>query len=403
MMKRLLTVCFLIGAYSAGYTQVLNKLFGVYEDQSNNYHFMNVDIGNAAFNNVGPTLSGFESHFTTASTINRNHEIYYLAVDSSGAKRLLQIDLNTGNIVGNTILSSSVSEGRMEFHYHNGKNKLYALNLLSGNDNANVVEIDPSTGTLGLIKSVVNVNSKINGSGALDELGNRFFFNAADEFSDYKMYIVDLDDSTVIGKPYSTSLLIPPFEMEYDPINGKLYGLVRNNQGVYYFSEISSNTALVANIDNINHLSVPFTGSATLDPIGRRYFFTGNDDEGKKRLYIVNIEDGEVVASPEITANPILYGVDLEYMFWGVIGQEERQVEQLQVYPNPADDVVWFNIPFRNKLQIEVYDMMGKMVLSQTSITPGLNRIDVNNLPQGIYNLRADDGSKLYATKVIVR
>lgn len=403
MIKRLLLVGVLVATAAFAQSQVLNKLFGVYEDQSGNYHFMNADAVTAAFSNVGGTLSGFDSHFVTASTIDRNGEYYYIGVDSSSTKKLLKIDLNTGDVVGSTSLSSLVSEGRMELHYHNGSNKLYGLNLLSGNDNAQIVEIDTTTGLLGVIKSIGNVDSKINGSGALDEVGNRFFFNAADEFSDFKMYIVNLTDSTSQSKPYSTALLIPPFEMEYDPINGKLYGLVRTDQGTYYFAEISSNTALVTNLNNLNGVEGLFTGSATIDPVGRRYFFTGFDDQNKKRLYVLNIEDGEIIANPEITADPVLYGVDLEYMFWGVIGQEEHAVQQLQVYPNPADDLVWFNIPFQGQLQVELYDMMGKMVSSETYTTPGLNKVNVSSLPQGIYNIRASNGNKFYAGSIVVK
>lgn len=402
MIRKLLFVGFFIYVSGIANAQILNHLFGVYEDQSHDYHFITVDQSDASFSNIGDTL-GFESHFITASAIDRNHEIYYVAVDSMGTKQLLHIDLNTGNVLGKSILDFTVSEARMEFHYHNGKNKLYGLNLLSGNDNAKIVEIDPATGNLGIIKSIGNVDSKINGSGALDELGNRFFFNAADEFSDFRMYIVNLNDSTSIGKPYSTSLLIPPLEMEYDPINGKLYGLVRNDQGVYYFSEISSNTALVTQIDNVNHMTGIFTGSATIDPVGRRYFFTGFDDEGKKRLYIINIDNGEVIAKPEITADPILYGIDLEYMFWGVIGQEESQIQKMQVYPNPADDIVWFDIPFQDELNVEIYDMIGKIAIAQVYTTPGLNRINVSNLPQGIYNIRAGNGNKFYAGSIVVK
>lgn len=405
MIKRLLSFCVLAGISTLTQGQeVYNKLFGVYEAQDSTYHLMQANNDAGSFTDVGTALAGIDVHFTAASTVDRNNDIYYVcATDTGGTKKLYGIDLNTGNILTSPNLDFTVSEGRMELHYHNGKNKLYGVNLQSGNDNALVVEVNPTTGGVSTVKSISNVNSKINGSGALDEVGNRFFFNAADEFSDFKMYVVNLDDSTSVGKPYSTALLIPPYEMKYDPIDGVLYGLVRNDNGQYYFSKISSNTALVTQIDNINHMSGIFIGSAALDAIERRYFFLGFDDESKKRFYTVNVENGEVISSPEVTSNPLLYGVDLEYMFWGLSEVGENKVQPLQVYPNPADDVVWFNIPFQGTLQVDVHDMMGKTVSSQTFTNPGLNRVDVSNLPQGIYNIRAGSGDKFYAGSIVVK
>lgn len=405
MKLKLVLSIILLGLASAIQAQdALNKLYGVYSEQSGDYWFINPDISSAAVTHLGNNLP-INEHFISASAISRNHEIYYLAAeDTGGVKRLYHINLEDGSIGVSPTLDVTVSDGKLELQYNNGNNKLYGLNLQSGNDNANIVEIDPSTGIFTLIKTINPVDSKMNGSSTIDEVGNRYFFNGADEFADFRLYTVDLDSGLVLSQPgYSGALLSPPFALEYDPIGDKLYGLNRDDNGLYHFAKISINTALVTNMGVLGGMSGIFTGSSTFDPIGRRYFINGFDIDGKKRLYIINVDDGDIIEKPEYAITPFNYSMDLEYMFQGVIGLDENEQLPLQVYPNPATDKVWFNIPFGGTLQVQVYDMLGKQMLSQNFSKPGLNTIDVSGFTDGIYSIRAVEGNIQYSGLIVVK
>lgn len=404
MRKAILSLLVLFTSLSIQAQQVLDKLYGVYSDQADSYHFINPDISSAAVTNIGSVLP-ITDHFLSASALNRNSKVYFLgAEDTAGVKRLYQINLEDGSIMASPALDQSVSDGRLELQYNNGNNKLYGLNLKSGDDDANIVEINPATGVLSLIKTINPVDSKINGSSTIDEINNRYFFNGADEFADSRLYTVDLDSGVILSQPgYSGALLSPPFEMEYDPINEKLYGLNRDDNGVYHFASISINTALVTNLDVIGGMSGIFSGSSSFDPINRRYFVNGFDTDNKKRLYVIDVDAEDGISEAEYSVSAFNYSMELEYMYQGIIGVEENELLPLQVYPNPASDNIWFDIPFTGSLQVEVYDMMGKLMLSKTLNRPGLNKLAVSGFTPGMYSIRASEGFKNYSGLVVVQ
>lgn len=84
---------------------------------------------------------------------------------------------------------------------------------------------------------------------------------------------------------------------------------------------------------------------------------------------------------------------------------EETAWKQISVYPNPAKDLLQIALPdMAGNVQVELFDIAGKRVLSQTHEI-GLNaRIDLTltYLAKGMYLLRISNGSLSYQTKVVV-
>ena len=64
------------------------------------------------------------------------------------------------------------------------------------------------------------------------------------------------------------------------------------------------------------------------------------------------------------------------------------------VYPNPTKDII--TIETRLEIDVEVYDIMGKMIVNQNS-----KRIDMSNYTKGMYNLVIIHNNKRFNTKVI--
>ena len=64
------------------------------------------------------------------------------------------------------------------------------------------------------------------------------------------------------------------------------------------------------------------------------------------------------------------------------------------VYPNPTSDII--NIETRLEIEVEVYDIMGKLLISKDS-----KRIDLSEYSNGIYNLILIYNNKRFNTKVI--
>ncbi len=74
----------------------------------------------------------------------------------------------------------------------------------------------------------------------------------------------------------------------------------------------------------------------------------------------------------------------------------------LQIYPNPARDLVYFNIPEAHKateLQIEIIDASGRLI---RQIVTSSNSLDISDLSQGIYYIRAISGSIIYHSKLLI-
>jgi hypothetical protein len=64
------------------------------------------------------------------------------------------------------------------------------------------------------------------------------------------------------------------------------------------------------------------------------------------------------------------------------------------IYPNPTNDII--TIETRLEIEVEIYDIMGKLVISKDS-----KRIDLSKYPNGVYNLILIYNNKRFATRVI--
>jgi len=67
----------------------------------------------------------------------------------------------------------------------------------------------------------------------------------------------------------------------------------------------------------------------------------------------------------------------------------------IAVYPNPTHDVL--SIDTRLDIQIEVHDLMGKLLIK----TENVNRLDLSDLSNGLYNLSIIHENKRYNKQII--
>ena len=79
------------------------------------------------------------------------------------------------------------------------------------------------------------------------------------------------------------------------------------------------------------------------------------------------------------------------------VGIEEANAGTIVVYPNPTENVL--NIQTRLDVDVEVYSMTGKLVLSESKT----NRVDFRGLKSGIYNMVLIHNDKLRITKRVVK
>lgn len=85
------------------------------------------------------------------------------------------------------------------------------------------------------------------------------------------------------------------------------------------------------------------------------------------------------------------------------LGIENPWVSHLNTYPNPTTGPVNINLDASHNYQIEVYNEMGQLVLSQSTKNGHKFNFSMENFPSGIYSISlTDDGGNIRFDKVMV-
>ncbi len=59
--------------------------------------------------------------------------------------------------------------------------------------------------------------------------------------------------------------------------------------------------------------------------------------------------------------------------------------KEIEIYPNPATSIIYFDLPKKGYIQYQIFDQLGHLVISSTKSTDG--QIDISTLRNGIYVL----------------
>ncbi len=70
---------------------------------------------------------------------------------------------------------------------------------------------------------------------------------------------------------------------------------------------------------------------------------------------------------------------------------------ELQVYPNPANTEIYINLHSKNNFEIEILNTLGEIIIN----TKNQSKIDITNLPNGIYFIKIKQGDNFYTQKLI--
>ncbi|MFO7721834.1 MAG: T9SS type A sorting domain-containing protein [Bacteroidales bacterium] len=76
-------------------------------------------------------------------------------------------------------------------------------------------------------------------------------------------------------------------------------------------------------------------------------------------------------------------GQDCEYLLT-TIGIEEPEAQKMTLYPNPVQDFVYIMDPVAGPKSVELYNYQGAM-LKRYLLSGDENRVDLSELPQGVY------------------
>lgn len=115
-----------------------------------------------------------------------------------------------------------------------------------------------------------------------------------------------------------------------------------------------------------------------------------------------SIAQQSVIGSLQANNNVIRQGFQQPPLSVKVIVSENATLDAL-IYPNPAEDfiTVAFSNKIENPIQIELFDISGKQILSKKENPTSKFEIAVAQLPSGTYLLNLISGSKKLTAKLI--
>ncbi|MGV7105895.1 reprolysin-like metallopeptidase [Flavobacterium sp. U410] len=219
--------------------------------------------------------------------------------------------------------------------------------------------------------------------------------------SQYTGYSLSIDDSFVL-----TDVNINPV-LTHSNVGNLYYGIRPPwaSSGVTRMSSGSCSGS--ANIDlmydsegsSVN-CSNTISGAATT-PLDTFTGFNGNNGAGSWLFFItdVNVGDGVTGTIEEITLN-LCHTESVP-----VLAAEAFETNDFVLYPNPNNGS--FNLQLTavsDKVAVNVYDMRGRLILSQQVQANGLvnEAIQLNNAQAGIYLVTIEDGARKVTKKIVV-
>jgi hypothetical protein len=75
----------------------------------------------------------------------------------------------------------------------------------------------------------------------------------------------------------------------------------------------------------------------------------------------------------------------------------------LEIYPNPAENQINIQLQSESQAQVTIFDQSGRQVKSILTEKATTVKIDINDLPKGIYTVRAIQDQQIYTQKLIVK
>jgi hypothetical protein len=81
---------------------------------------------------------------------------------------------------------------------------------------------------------------------------------------------------------------------------------------------------------------------------------------------------------------------------------EEYATNEIAVFPNPANEILYIEPPYADKWQVSIYNMQGALVKHEQPHQLVQYAIDIQELPSGVYTVLCSDANgKVYAQKLI--
>ncbi|MEY3842671.1 MAG: hypothetical protein RIR80_242, partial [Bacteroidota bacterium] len=92
--------------------------------------------------------------------------------------------------------------------------------------------------------------------------------------------------------------------------------------------------------------------------------------------------------------------VIVRYTVNATSGINEMEKAKMQIYPNPNDGNFSIYLPAQKEIEnLKVFDLLGNLIFEDFT---GKHKINLTNLPKGVYALKVKSGNEMYHKKIII-
>ncbi|HPG11277.1 MAG TPA: T9SS type A sorting domain-containing protein [Chitinophagaceae bacterium] len=317
--------------------------------------------------------------------------------------------LYTINALTGTIISKSspiAFNSFISLRYSRTTGILYGL--IYQNGVYNLATINKTTGSYLLIKEIPNIDAV--GSFVIDEEKQYLYLSIVDHNPSFALLTIDLLTGNKIHH-VSTPLLV---ELQYDNFNHKLYALTNNpgttppNNPIISLCLVNPTTGSITLIKDLPLVTGISSGdNSTFDEDEQTYFFAGTEQTTPVNLFSVNASTGDIINKTPIASSGVIDHDNLIFfrfdnssrklygLFWEAktiptqseLGDSICKLDyQTKVYINPGNHSLVVDKKITKcKVSLNLYNMLGQLIVKNKIINDGYNEIKIPNLPKGIY------------------
>jgi type IX secretion system substrate protein len=359
--------------------------------------FIGIINPNTGTDNIIDSIPGEEWIDGVSTFDDNNHRFIFHGTDRSGINRLYCINAITGAILSQATFTLNMCD----FHYDNSSNTLYALYSATGNV-LTLASLDIATAAATTI-TTFTVSGCGGGNTFFDEANHAYVMQNSGSF-----YSVNVNTGSITTTPASTVFS----EMQFDNTTGTPYGLVQAGSSIYLVKINVSNGTYVT-IDTLpsgGYNSLGFSFNET----NHIYLYVNGNN-----LYSINVNTG-VISSTLFPVGISMINFEMQYdnssnilysLQWGTLpsaaGIEHiTNSTELNIYPNPnngsfvIEPIPSLTLPQGKGTLVQVYDINGKLVLTQT--INGKTSIDASSLNEGVYNISIQSNEGVVNKRLVI-
>jgi len=77
--------------------------------------------------------------------------------------------------------------------------------------------------------------------------------------------------------------------------------------------------------------------------------------------------------------------------------------DNFKIYPNPSSQEITIELNSKNKIsQITITNYLGEQIIKMDNVENNLQKININNLPAGIYQVSINSNNQILSSKLVI-